>query len=228
MNNKKILITLIISIFFCINFTNVYAVVLQQIEEIGYCYDFAGNRIGRKIIPLNSPPPSAPPAPPNSAPPAPPEDNDDDDGLIIAENNNETETAFEEPTPETTGSTTLGNKDIFAETGKYEINNEVDAVTQDFENNTGKAMVDFMKNRKVIIYPNPTKGQLKIELKSEEDIEQIPVLIFDTNGILVFSHKMIENPLLIDLSTQTNGTYILRIGEGEGASVWKIVKLSEL
>ena len=72
-------------------------------------------------------------------------------------------------------------------------------------NDQNERYEDNADGQKVIIYPNPTKGQLKIEIQGDEQI---------TNALIY----------LYDLSGYSPGTYILKIIMGGKTSEWKIVK----
>ena len=211
-----------------------YAVPFQQYEEIGYSYDLAGNRTGRKIIIF-------PPLPVNPGGNTG-GDEETENGMTYAGGN--------QNNPQGSMSQDGGN---YTNSGNYSTNPNLNPLEEDiitdfqsdvsenyFANNNGitstvnetsyqnsepdsRPMVDLLENRKVIIYPNPTKGQLKIEIQGE-DTEQITVNLFDVTGKLAYSQTMIDNPMLVDISAQPNGTYILRIIEGERSSVWKIIK----
>ena len=85
-------------------------------------------------------------------------------------------------------------------------------------------VTDFVGEREILIYPNPTRGHMKIEFKGDYDIENSAVTIYTMNGVLVYSGKMNQNPLPIDISEQANGAYILRIADGESFTSWRLVK----
>jgi hypothetical protein len=209
------------------SFCEISASAFQQEEVIGYSYDLAGNRIGRKIIILQTGQQG------NNVG----SDEDTDDDIIYALD-------FQNDTPE--GNYTDGGNpsskpnfdnpaesiisDIPPDISENDIadnrSNTMSAGKTPSQNNEDNSnpMVDMLENRKIIIYPNPTQGLLKIEIRENIDIEQITVHVFDLLGKQTYSQKMTANPLLLDLSGQPNGTYILRITEGEQVSVWKIIK----
>ena len=84
-----------------------------------------------------------------------------------------------------------------------------------FEDNVG--------DQKVIIYPNPTKGQLKIDLQGGNEI--ISTLdVFNLAGSLLLHKTPASGSMMLDLSNYPSGTYILKIVVGNKASEWKIIK----
>jgi hypothetical protein len=206
----------------------------EPIEAIGYTYDGAGNRTGRKIIILTLPgdgeegPTHGIDGTEDSTFNAPPFVSPGGIASNMGGNPTNTEGSGGSQTgggSEPYGSSQNDNRNPAASEQENEHSDEGSTQTSgSTENENTAAMFDFMETRQIVIYPNPTRGQLKVEIRGESDTEQIPVNVFDVGGRLVFSQKMNENPLLIDLSGRADGTYILRIDEGDKASVWKIIK----
>ncbi len=71
---------------------------------------------------------------------------------------------------------------------------------------------------KVSIYPNPTNGSFSVEAK---DSEIKYVRVFDVNGKEIMYSSTRFN---IDISTYTNGMYMLEIATSKGITVKKIIK----
>lgn len=82
---------------------------------------------------------------------------------------------------------------------------------------------DLIGNRPVKIYPNPTKGLLKVEIPFTDE-PSATLKIFSLQGGLVISKDVNSVFTEIDLSNQPAGMYILRIGIMELTSEWKIIK----
>lgn len=72
----------------------------------------------------------------------------------------------------------------------------------------------------LIIYPNPTKGELNIT--SIEGIQDAIYTIFDINGRRVMNAKLTETT--IDVSALQTGNYILRIVSGQSIKSQKFIK----
>ena len=90
-------------------------------------------------------------------------------------------------------------------------------------NDQNEIFEDSLGQQKVIIYPNPTRGQLKIEIKGYEQTSTI-VYLYDLSGKLLLNKKQFDSTIPLDLSSFTNGTYILKIVMGDKTSEWKILK----
>lgn len=87
---------------------------------------------------------------------------------------------------------------------------------------TTRAFEDIATHIK--IYPNPTKGFLKIEISDYTIKEDITILVYDLAGRLLINNKTIDSLIDLDLSPYQNGTYILRLIRNEEKSEWKIIK----
>jgi hypothetical protein len=93
---------------------------------------------------------------------------------------------------------------------------------------TSKANVDTTKNekkKKIRIYPNPTNGQLFVEIVGCENETKMGLSIYNLKGTVLLYNKILvngNNPL--DISGYSNGTYILKVTIGDKESNWKILK----
>ena len=89
--------------------------------------------------------------------------------------------------------------------------------------NKQKTFEDLIGNRPVKIYPNPTKGLIKVEIPFTEEASAT-IKVFSIQGALVKDMMVTDVFTEINLSNQPAGMYILRIGIGELTSEWKIIK----
>ena len=86
-----------------------------------------------------------------------------------------------------------------------------------------KTFDDVIGKQSVRIYPNPTKGNLKVELPNPEN-RNITLQVYSSHGALIQNSVVTDTFTLIDLNTQVAGIYILRISIGELSAEWKIIK----
>jgi hypothetical protein len=84
---------------------------------------------------------------------------------------------------------------------------------------------DILGDQLVLIYPNPTKGHLKVEFKDYfPSKSEINVSLFRNNGELII-RKDLDGPIIdLDLTMQPNGMYLLVISDGKANNTWKIIK----
>lgn len=82
---------------------------------------------------------------------------------------------------------------------------------------------DLIGNLQVKIYPNPTKGLLKVEIPVQEEVSAT-ITVLTLQGALVKKLQASDVYTEIDLRSQPSGVYLLRIAIGELISEWKIIK----
>lgn len=78
--------------------------------------------------------------------------------------------------------------------------------------------------RKIIIYPNPTKGLLNIELTGKPLETKAEYRLTDLSGKLIMHGQFDLMRLSLDLSHLLPGTYMLHIDMESKKDVWKIIK----
>ena len=83
---------------------------------------------------------------------------------------------------------------------------------------------DLLGERKIVIYPNPTQGFLRIEYQGGGELKNARLLLYDMQGKLLRQMNRVASPQMLDLSPYPAGVYILQIIEGAAKSEWKIVK----
>lgn len=81
-----------------------------------------------------------------------------------------------------------------------------------------------LSETKVTIYPNPTKGVLKVDISGVEKFENARISLYDLTGKLLQQWGDISQSNEIDLSERTPGMYIMQIVYNGNASSWKIIK----
>lgn len=74
------------------------------------------------------------------------------------------------------------------------------------------------------IYPNPTKGQLKVEIVGYEPSDVGLITLFSLSGQVLFSDHLNSAHCFVDISNNTNGIYILQISINGKSTSWKIIK----
>lgn len=86
-----------------------------------------------------------------------------------------------------------------------------------------KILDDQIGLQKTRIYPNPTKGLLRIDFPSLSDQEAI-IRVFDPSGKLIVQKSAISSGSEVDLSAHPPGFYIMVIHIGQEKKEWKIIK----
>jgi hypothetical protein len=85
------------------------------------------------------------------------------------------------------------------------------------------ALDSRLGDQEIRIYPNPTKGLLKIDMP-EMVSSKVTIQIFDSRGNLLISKVARETENQLDLSGYPGGLYILLIRTPDDRQEWKIIK----
>ena len=90
--------------------------------------------------------------------------------------------------------------------------------------NAATPLEDLLAERKVKIYPNPTKGILAVEIDNLEGDTKGEYSIHNAAGSLIKKQKAASGKTTFDLTSQPTGVYFLRIRLGDEVNTWKIIK----
>ena len=79
--------------------------------------------------------------------------------------------------------------------------------------------------RHVTIYPNPTKGRLRVEITGGGSFEGASLTVYSISGSIVCNLSELDAVNDTDLSQCPNGMYMLVIRVDGESSSWKIIKI---
>lgn len=82
---------------------------------------------------------------------------------------------------------------------------------------------DHIGLQKTLIYPNPTKGLLKVDLPGLVDQNAI-IRMYDSGGRKIMQMEVVSSGNEIDLSSHPAGFYVMIIQIGQEKKEWKIIK----
>lgn len=83
---------------------------------------------------------------------------------------------------------------------------------------------EMLSKKQVRIYPNPTSGMLKVEVLNLEEGDNCSLRIFNSAGSQITTTHTTSATASLDISSQPDGIYFLRIAIGKEESTWKIIK----
>ena len=89
---------------------------------------------------------------------------------------------------------------------------------------TSNLFTEQIGNREIKIYPNPTKGILKVEIPDSDKIKDGIISVYNLQGKLITKKKIESVKNTIDISSVSNGLYIMQISIDKEVSSWKIIK----
>jgi hypothetical protein len=83
---------------------------------------------------------------------------------------------------------------------------------------------ETLGGHKIIIYPNPTKGQMLVEIQGYTEETRVELYVFSLKGELLISKAPASGNTPFDLSAYPVGTYVLKVKLGDAVSKWKVIK----
>lgn len=83
---------------------------------------------------------------------------------------------------------------------------------------------EMLSDRIIKIYPNPTKGMLKVEIGNYDASDVGVIKIFDSNGVEKLNANILESAISFDISGYSPGLYFMHIRINEDETTWKIIK----
>ena len=78
--------------------------------------------------------------------------------------------------------------------------------------------------RKIKIYPNPTKGSLALEISGGDDKDQLRFILYNANGQQLLNKQIQSGTTPINMSDYPVAYYILRVQAGDKMTEFKIIK----
>lgn len=83
---------------------------------------------------------------------------------------------------------------------------------------------DMLHDHSIKIYPNPTKGALRICVSGLKGTDKCSLEVYTTLGVQILARKVETDNIDINISNQPNGIYLLHITINGQSTTWKIVK----
>ena len=99
-----------------------------------------------------------------------------------------------------------------------------EVVSSEVNDDENSIFEDKIGESSIMIYPNPTKGRLRVDIRRESPIENGFLEIISNTGKNVFKTSTISESNQIDLSNQPHGIYVMRINVDGEITTWKIIK----
>ncbi|MDD6209950.1 MAG: T9SS type A sorting domain-containing protein [Bacteroidales bacterium] len=82
---------------------------------------------------------------------------------------------------------------------------------------------DFLQDRKITIYPNPTRGRITLSVSPLDATIESTYALYDSSGRLLDTNRIDSETTGIEI-TGTPGIYLLDVKIGDEVSQWKIIK----
>ena len=86
------------------------------------------------------------------------------------------------------------------------------------------AQKDAIANHEITIYPNPTKGVLKVQINGLTDTDKATIALSDMKGNVLITRQVGELIETLDITSMPDGVYLIKIIYGTDVKIWKIIK----
>lgn len=83
---------------------------------------------------------------------------------------------------------------------------------------------DQLGERKITVYPNPTKGALAVEITGGDAKDAIHLTLFSPQGTQLQNTQVTATVTPVNMSSYPGGWYILRVQAGAKSTEFKIIK----
>jgi hypothetical protein len=83
---------------------------------------------------------------------------------------------------------------------------------------------ETLGNIKFNIYPNPTKGLLKINVDTDIKVENLKIELYDVNGKKVIDKSVISKEIEVDITDAITGNYFMKVFVNDKPYYWNILK----
>ena len=81
--------------------------------------------------------------------------------------------------------------------------------------------LDELTGTNVALYPNPTTGNLFVQLNS---IETINAVVYDAQGKLIATINNLKNGSVIDLTSVETGIYMIHLNAENALMIQRVIK----
>ncbi|MDR1730418.1 MAG: T9SS type A sorting domain-containing protein [Prevotellaceae bacterium] len=87
-----------------------------------------------------------------------------------------------------------------------------------------KVYSDHLNQTDILIYPNPTKGLLRVKISGNAENKPVGLQVYDASGRVLLQESNAGSSTILDLSNQPSGIYMLRLVSDREKKEWKIIK----
>jgi len=78
--------------------------------------------------------------------------------------------------------------------------------------------------RKILVYPNPTKGALAVDITGGNDKDELQIVLISAQGIQLQTLKAVTGTTPVNMLHYPPGWFILRVKAGDKMTEFKIIK----
>jgi hypothetical protein len=109
-------------------------------------------------------------------------------------------------------------------TSYYEVTLKSAKIQPDTQPLDSIPMTAPLGNRKITVYPNPTKGALAVETTGGDANDKVKITLYSPTGAILQNIESLTGYIPVNLSDYPTGWYILRITCENQTTEFKIIK----
>jgi len=87
-----------------------------------------------------------------------------------------------------------------------------------------KLYLDSLSSARITIYPNPTEGDIRIDIAGITDFKSSSLTVCDLKGRILYQMDELTESNELDITDYASGTYLFIIRIKEETTTWKIIK----
>ncbi len=115
-------------------------------------------------------------------------------------------------------------RDIVLKQTRSLLSTPLPNIQEDTVNQKSEVYADTLAKSSVLIYPNPTKNKITVEIQGIEEYNGNGIYLYDQTGRLVLTHKNLSITNNIDVSNLKQGIYFMIIRIKDNISRWRVIK----
>ncbi|MFA6924934.1 MAG: T9SS type A sorting domain-containing protein [Bacteroidales bacterium] len=102
--------------------------------------------------------------------------------------------------------------------------NKTDSTQLAKDNKDNEKYESVLGEQKITVFPNPTKGELKIDITNLPSATTGLIIITDMQGRVIYENKNITSTNMLDISSTSAGNYVLKIIVDNKTKEWVLMK----
>lgn len=111
-------------------------------------------------------------------------------------------------------------------TSRMVILNASQIVKSDTQLPDSTELQDMLGDLSITIYPNPTRGQLSVEIEGSDpgEEEDLQIILISGQGQLLYSRKALSGINIVNMTAYPSGWYLMRVRIKDKIREYKVIK----
>ncbi len=83
---------------------------------------------------------------------------------------------------------------------------------------------ETMDSIQFTVYPNPTKGLLKVGIDTDMKVSSLEIELYDVNGKKVIEKSAVSQEIELDITEVSAGSYFMKVFVNDQSYYWNVLK----